>query len=179
MQGKMNNAFLRSRHAIAVAQMIGLHRDPKVYNAKPLEAERARRLWWKVYNMDRALSLFMGRPYTINDKFVDVEMCLPYDDTLLSEGPDGELVIDKPKTDKSVMYYRLYKYISPISRFDSSDRVSRDIIPDIIDNNFSLQPPDFSKVVVIEARYFPPLRMSLTADLPNLLRLSDRDGINF
>lgn len=111
----MNNAFLRSRHAIAVAQMIGLHRDPKVYNAKPLEAERARRLWWKVYNMDRALSLFMGRPYTINDKFVDVEMCLPYDDNLLSEGPDGELVIDKPKTDKSVMYYRLYKYISQLA----------------------------------------------------------------
>jgi hypothetical protein len=33
-----------------------------------------------------------------------------------------------------------------------SDRVSKDIIPDIIDNNFSLQPPEFNKVAVIEAR---------------------------
>jgi len=106
----MNNAFLKSRGAIAVAQMIGLQRDPKFYNAKPLQAERARRLWWKVYDMDRALSLFTGRPYTIIDKFVDVECPIPYDDQDISEGPDGEMIIDKSKTGKNVMYYRLYKY---------------------------------------------------------------------
>lgn len=105
----MNNAFLRTRNAIAIAQMIGLQRDPKIYNAKPLQAERARRLWWKLYDMDRALSLFMGRPYTIIDKFVDVEDPLPYDDGDISEGPDGELIIDKSKGGKTIMYYRLYK----------------------------------------------------------------------
>src|SRR5277367_4198004 len=112
----MNSAFLRSRSAIGIAQMIGLNRDPKFYNAKPLQAERARRLWWKLYNKDKALSLFMGRPYTIIDKFVDVEIPLPYDDSDISEGPDGELIIDKSKTGKNIMYYRLYKY-SP-SRFE-------------------------------------------------------------
>lgn len=106
----MNNAFLRMRIALAVAQMIGLHRDPKHYNAKPLQAERARRIWWKLYDMDRALSLFMGRPYTIIDKFVDVELPCPYDDSNISEGPDGEMIIDKSKSGKSIMYYRLYKY---------------------------------------------------------------------
>jgi len=98
------------RIAIAVAQMIGLHRDPKHYKANPLQTERARRLWWKLYDMDRALSLFMGRPYTINDKFVDVELPCPYDDADISEGPDGEMIIDKSKSGKSIMYYRLYKY---------------------------------------------------------------------
>lgn len=106
----MNNAFLRTRMAIGIAQMIGLHRDPKFYNAKPLQAERARRLWWKLYDMDKALSLFMGRPYTIIDKFVDVEIPVPYDDSDISEGPDGEMIIDKSKTGKNIMYYRLYKY---------------------------------------------------------------------
>jgi hypothetical protein len=33
-----------------------------------------------------------------------------------------------------------------------SDRVCRDVIPDIIDNNYSLSPPDFNKVAVIEAK---------------------------
>lgn len=106
----MNNAFLRTKYAIAIAQMIGLQRDPKFYNAKPLQAERARRLWWKLYDMDRALSLFMGRPYTIIDKFVDVEIPLPYDDVDISEGPDGDMIIDKSKTGRTIMYYRLYKY---------------------------------------------------------------------
>jgi hypothetical protein len=108
----MNNAFLRMRIALAVAQMIGLHRDPKYYNAKALQAERARRLWWKLYDMDRALSLFMGRPYTIIDKFVDVALPCPYDDSDISEGPDGDMIIDKSKSGKAIMYYRLYKYLS-------------------------------------------------------------------
>jgi hypothetical protein len=109
-EGKMNNAFLKMRGAIAVAHMIGLQRDPKMYRAKPLQAERARRLWWKLYDMDRALSLFMGRPYTIMDKFVDVELPVPYDDSDISEGPDGEMIIDKSRTGKTVMYYRIYQY---------------------------------------------------------------------
>ena len=107
----MNNAFLRTRNAIAIAQMIGLQRDPKFYNAKPLQAERARRLWWKLYDMDRALSLFMGRPYTIIDKFVDVQIPIPYDDVDISEGPDGDMIIDKSRSGKNIMYYRLYKYL--------------------------------------------------------------------
>jgi hypothetical protein len=105
----MNNSFLRARIALAIAQMLGLHRDPKFYKAKPLQAERARRLWWKLYDMDRALSLFMGRPYTIQDKFVDVELPIPYDDSDISEGPDGDMIVDKSKTGKTKMFYRLYK----------------------------------------------------------------------
>ena len=112
----MNNSFVRTRNAIAVAQMIGLHRDPKFYNAKPLQAERARRLWWKLYDMDRALSLFTGRSYTIIDKFVDVEIPIPYDDVDISVGPDGDMIIDKSKTEKNTMYYRLYKYEPELQR---------------------------------------------------------------
>src|SRR5204863_226683 len=35
---------------------------------------------------------------------------------------------------------------------DDSILVSRNIIPDIVDNNFSLQPPDDSKISIIETR---------------------------
>ena len=109
----MNNAFLRCRTAIAIAQMIGLHRDPKFYNAKPLQAERARRIWWKIYDMDRMLSLFMGRPYTIIDRFVDVEIPIPYDDDDISEGPDGEMIVDTRRANvKGLIYYRLYTYVA-------------------------------------------------------------------
>lgn len=149
----MNNSFLRARIALAIAQMIGLHRDPKVYNAKPLPAERARRLWWKLYDMDRALSMFMGRPYMIHDRFVDVETPIPYDDSDISEGPDETMIIDKSKTGKTIMYYRLYKYFPFMLLSNVSSRVSKDVLADIIDNNFSLEPPDYNKVHVIEARY--------------------------
>ena len=114
----MNISFLRSRHAIAVALMLGLHRDPSFYNAKPLQAERARRLWWKLYDTDRILSLFMGRPYTIIDKFVDVQPPMPYEDEQFSEGPDGQLVINTKYNGKRTMPFRLYKYVfsSPFNR---------------------------------------------------------------
>lgn len=134
--------------------MIGLHRDPKHYRAKPLQAERARRLWWKLYDMDRALSLFMGRPYTILDKFCDVELPALFDDNDISEGPDGNMIVDKTRTGKTIMYYRIYKYTLLISmELMNSARVSKDVIPSIIDNNFSLEKPDPSKVPIIEARY--------------------------
>jgi hypothetical protein len=45
--------------------------------------------------------------------------------------------------------------------------VSRDIVGDIIDNNFSLRPPEFSKVAVIEARYIF-LRNIINGRLANL-----------
>src|SRR5438477_211531 len=93
----MNNSFLKTRSALAVAQMLGLHRDPKFYNAKPLQAERARRIWWKLYDMDRALSLFMGRPYTILDRFVDVQLPIPYDDIDISEGIDGDMILNESR----------------------------------------------------------------------------------
>ncbi len=54
----------------------------------------------------------MGRPYTIIDKFVDVALPCPYDDSDISEGPDGDMIIDKSKSGKAIMYYRLYKYLS-------------------------------------------------------------------
>jgi len=139
---------------LAVANMIGLHRDPKHYRAKPLQTERARRLWWKLYDMDRALSLFMGRPYTIIDKFCDVELPAPCDDNDISEGPDGDMIVDKSRSGKNIMYYRIYKYASWChTKLMNSARVSKDVIPSIIDNNFSLETPDPSKVSIIEARY--------------------------
>jgi Fungal specific transcription factor domain len=123
----MNNSFLRTRNALAVAQMLGLHRDPKYYHAKPLQAERARRLWWKLYDMDRALSLFMGRPYTIIDRFVDVELPIPYDDIDITPGQDGEMIIDRSRpTKEKFMYFRLYKFPAQLTSLTTA-RSSQEI----------------------------------------------------
>lgn len=60
--------------AVAVAQTIGLHRDPMGWTAVPLwERKLRKRLWWALWMMERWISLVRGMPSHLNDEDFDVE----------------------------------------------------------------------------------------------------------
>ena len=74
--------------ALRVAQMLGLHREPTLFNFEPWEVEARRRLWWHVVMSDTMVSVSSGLPPLINDGFWDVEMVSEVKDQLL-ETPEG------------------------------------------------------------------------------------------
>ncbi|KAL6850591.1 hypothetical protein ACO1O0_007715 [Amphichorda felina] len=54
--------------SLAVAQTVGLHRDPMAWATVPLwERRLRRRLWWAVWMMERWISLVRGMPSHISD----------------------------------------------------------------------------------------------------------------
>ncbi len=54
--------WLLSAQAVASAQMIGLHRDPKLWNVAPWEKHLRRKLWWATYTCDVWSSICHGNP---------------------------------------------------------------------------------------------------------------------
>ncbi|RMJ14245.1 hypothetical protein CDV36_006080 [Fusarium kuroshium] len=48
--------------ATAIAQMLGLHRDPRLWKIAPLEKSVRRKLWWATYMADVWASLYHGNP---------------------------------------------------------------------------------------------------------------------
>ena len=64
--------------AVAVAQTIGLHRDPTGWSSVPRWERKLRsRLWWAVWTMERWVSLVRGMPSHINDDDFDVSDLTP------------------------------------------------------------------------------------------------------
>lgn len=74
--------------ALRVAQMLGLHREPTLFDFKPWEVEARRRLWWHVVMADTMVSVSSGLPPLITDGYWDVKMISELKDTLLEE-PEG------------------------------------------------------------------------------------------
>ncbi|KIM31055.1 hypothetical protein M408DRAFT_21842, partial [Serendipita vermifera MAFF 305830] len=64
--------------AVRLAQMAGLHRDSKQWDAYPKLAEKRRRLWWDLVTIETASAFGLGRPRAITAKFFDTK--LPHDD---------------------------------------------------------------------------------------------------
>ncbi|VUC25690.1 unnamed protein product [Clonostachys rosea] len=58
----------------------GYHREERILHLPPVEAQRARRLFWSIFMFDKNLSLRLGRAPTIQDYDVDVKQCGPSQD---------------------------------------------------------------------------------------------------
>ncbi|KEY63914.1 hypothetical protein S7711_10233 [Stachybotrys chartarum IBT 7711] len=65
-----------ARHCLSM----GYHREERVSQLQPLEAERARRLFWHVYLFDKNLSSRLGRTSIIQDYDVDLSLCTVSED---------------------------------------------------------------------------------------------------
>ncbi len=64
--------------AVAVAQTIGLHRDPMGWSSVPRWERKLRsRLWWAVWTMERWVSLVRGMPSHLGDDDFDVSDLTP------------------------------------------------------------------------------------------------------
>lgn len=60
--------------AIRVAQTLGLHRDPTLFNFAAWEVETRRRLWWQIVHNDCYVSISSGLPPVISDSYFDTKM---------------------------------------------------------------------------------------------------------
>lgn len=58
-----------ARHCLA----LGYHREERMMHLSPVEAQRARRLFWRIFIFDKNLSLRLGRAPIIQDYDVDVK----------------------------------------------------------------------------------------------------------
>ncbi|RSL52221.1 hypothetical protein CEP54_011019 [Fusarium duplospermum] len=61
-----------ARHCL----VLGYHREHVVASMPPDEAERVRRLFWRIYFSDKSTVLSLGRTSTIQDLDVDIEPCV-------------------------------------------------------------------------------------------------------
>lgn len=53
---------------------LGLHRKNKEINRDPITSQRYRTLFWTVYSLERTISISLGRPVSIADRHIDVEL---------------------------------------------------------------------------------------------------------
>ncbi|KAH7148222.1 fungal-specific transcription factor domain-containing protein [Dactylonectria macrodidyma] len=65
-----------ARHCLA----LGYHREERMMNLSSVEAQRARRLFWRIFIFDKNLSLRLGRAPIIQDYDVDVKQWIPSQD---------------------------------------------------------------------------------------------------
>lgn len=80
-------------HAVTLAYLLGLHRDPPSVTNSPREISLRKRLWWGIYIRERFLSLDHGTPWAIDETAYDVPLpCLEdfFDFSLPSQEASGE-----------------------------------------------------------------------------------------
>ncbi|KAK9768497.1 hypothetical protein K7432_000836 [Basidiobolus ranarum] len=76
-------SWMYSGMAIRMAEDLGLHRNPDIWNIKLTRAEKEtrKRVWWVCYLIDRFSSVCVGRPVSIDDQQFDTPLpCLSEDD---------------------------------------------------------------------------------------------------
>ncbi len=66
--------------AIRIAIDLGLHRRTAAMNTPSLENEMRKRLFWSCYNLDRQVSIPLGRPFAIADSDIDIPLPLDVDE---------------------------------------------------------------------------------------------------
>lgn len=59
---------------------LGLHRKANSTNLDPFTAQMRRRLFWTVYYLERVIAISLGRPASISDRHIDLELPLNVDD---------------------------------------------------------------------------------------------------
>ncbi|KAJ5933523.1 hypothetical protein N7454_005852 [Penicillium verhagenii] len=63
--------------AMRTAIDLGLHRKANERNMDPFTAQMRRRLFWTVYYLERVVAMSLGRPFSISDRHIDLD--LPWD----------------------------------------------------------------------------------------------------
>ena len=73
--------------AVRLAQTIGLHRDPAIFNVSAVEAEMRRRLWSQIIQLDASLVASSGYPPLISEEFCDTSVMGDTKEEHIEDGP--------------------------------------------------------------------------------------------
>ena len=61
---------------------LGLHREAHYIRIDVFSAEVKRRLFWSVYQLERTIAIALGRPVSVQDRDIDVQLPLDIDETI-------------------------------------------------------------------------------------------------
>lgn len=122
-QGKVNDAWVTTGHAIRLYQLFDLEKSVKVTSeAKDLRLAH-RNLWWCLYILDRSLSTALLKPLAIDDADSDIESCDgEYDvtsSTATKEDPWFSVIADF-----YVTMGRIYRSVRLIQKAESSQNAN-------------------------------------------------------
>lgn len=96
---------------------LGLHRKSSAAQLDPYTVQLRRRLFWTVYYLERAIALSLGRPVSISDRHIDVDLPLDVDDHI----HDPAILVSEqsqPNTTK-ITTLSLFRALLRIRRIDS------------------------------------------------------------
>ncbi|KAJ2975144.1 hypothetical protein NQ176_g5683 [Zarea fungicola] len=112
--GRKTEAWLTSSFAIRMAQAQGMHIDGESWGFPSKVLESRRRLWCKLYSLDRCISLAVGRPYTIHGKHcTQMNMRNIWVDDMTSE--EAKTAVEQPLHEPTpTLYYRYQQQLSGI-----------------------------------------------------------------
>lgn len=91
--------------AMRTAIDIGLHRKANELNLDPFTAQMRRRLFWTVYYLERVVSMSLGRPFSIADRHIDVELPLDINDDVRDP---AQLNAPRPLDKITTMTFAIY-----------------------------------------------------------------------
>lgn len=101
-------------HAMRTAIDIGLHRKANEINIDPFTAQMHRRLFWTVYYLERVVSMSLGRPFSLSDRHIDVELPLDVNDDVRDQS-----LLNAPQTPSGLTTLTFAIYLIRLRRIDS------------------------------------------------------------
>lgn len=162
--GRKTEGWLTSSFAIRMAQAQGMHIDGESWGLPPRVLEIRRRLWCKLYALDRSISLAVGRPYTIHHKHC-MEMRIRnvwVDDKTDQEAVESSAQ-ERPLSDPTrSVYYMFHQRLSTI-------------LGDIHDECFALLPLTTSHSAYEKVLMLDNALVSWAISLPVYFRLERPD----
>lgn len=93
---------------------LGLHRRTVTENLDPFGVQLRRRLFWTVYYLERAISMSLGRPCSISDRHIDVDLPLDVDDYVRDP-----VILNSLQPPTTITTLSLFHAILCIRRIDS------------------------------------------------------------
>lgn len=161
--GRKTESWLTSSFAIRMAQAQGMHIDGENWGFPVKVLESRRRLWCKLYSLDRSISLAVGRPYTIHGKHcTEMNMRNIWVDDMTSE--EAESATEQPLTEPTpTLYYRFQQQLSGI-------------LGDIHDECYGLTPVTTSYSAYEKVLKLDAVLMEWGSSLPDYFRLENPDA---
>lgn len=92
---------------------LGLHRKQSETHFDHSTVQKRRRLFWSVYSLERTIAISMGRPFSIPDRVIDVE--LPEDEAdANSPASPGGVPVKKNSLKSAILLFKLRRIESRI-----------------------------------------------------------------
>ncbi|KAJ5674961.1 C6 transcription factor [Penicillium maclennaniae] len=100
--------------AMRTAIDLGLHRKANEINMDPFTTQIRRRLFWVVYYLERVVSMSLGRPFSISDRHIDLDLPVDVEDDTLDP---ALLTNPQPHSKPTSLTFAIYLF--KLRRIDS------------------------------------------------------------